>query len=156
MLPIPPKFWDGVEYFAKNVYSHKDFVAEVDAIAKLSGYPFDKLFFINFMYEYSTFKACTAILVCNSAGKVLHGRNLDFEMWNLLSNLLVHVEYYRGGKKLFNSDIVVGSVFAITGSKQGSFAVNVDTRYTKNFEGDFISVLVNDAIPVCWLLRKTL
>ena len=30
------------------------------------------------MYEYSTFKACTAILVCNSAGKVLHGRNLDF------------------------------------------------------------------------------
>lgn len=26
-LPIPAKFWDGVEYFAKNVYSHKDFVA---------------------------------------------------------------------------------------------------------------------------------
>lgn len=85
------------------------------------------------MYEYSTFKACTAILVCNSAGKVLHGRNLDFEMWNLLSNLLVHVEYYRGDKKVFNSDIVVGSVFALTGSKQGSFAVNVDTRYTKNW-----------------------
>ncbi len=108
------------------------------------------------MYEYSTFKACTAILVCNSAGKVLHGRNLDFEMWNLLSNLLVHVEYYRGGKKIFNSDIIVGSVFAITGSKQGAFAVNVDTRYTKDFQIDLISVLVNDAIPVCWLLRKTL
>jgi acid ceramidase/N-acylethanolamine-hydrolysing acid amidase len=54
----------------------------VDALSKLSGYPFDKMFFINFMYEYSTFKACSAILVCNSAGKVLHGRNLDFEMWN--------------------------------------------------------------------------
>jgi len=30
------------------------------------------------MYEFSTFKACTAILVRNSEGKVLHGRNLDF------------------------------------------------------------------------------
>lgn len=80
-----------MEYFAKNVYQHKDFVAEVDALSKLSGYPFDKIFFINFMYEFSTFKACSAILVSNSEGKVLHGRNLDFEMWSILSNLLVHV-----------------------------------------------------------------
>jgi hypothetical protein len=108
------------------------------------------------MYEYSTFKACSAILVCNSAGKVLHGRNLDFEMWNILSNLLVHVEYYRGGKKVSDSDIIVGSVFTLTGSKPGAFAVNVDTRYAKNFEADLISVLVDDAIPTCWLLFKVL
>jgi len=133
MLPIPEKFYEGVEYFAKNVYSHRDFVAEVDALSKLSGYPFEKMFFINFMYEFSTFKACSGILVCNSAGKVLHGRNLDFEMWSVLSNLLVHVEFYRGGKKVFNSDIIVGSVFALTGSKPGAFAVNVDTRYAKSF-----------------------
>lgn len=30
------------------------------------------------MYEYSTFKACTGIIVRNSDGKILHGRNLDF------------------------------------------------------------------------------
>lgn len=155
-LPIPKKFFEGVEYFAKNVYSHKDFVAEVDAVSKLSGYPFDKMFFINFMYEYSTFKACTGIIVCNSEGKVLHGRNLDFEMWNILSHLLVHVEFYKGGKKIFNSDLIVGSVFALTGSRPGSFAVNVDTRYAKSFEDDLISVLIDDAIPTCWLLRKVL
>jgi hypothetical protein len=34
--------------------------------------------------------------------------------------------------------------------------VNVDTRYAKNFEGDLISVLIDDAIPTCWLLRKVL
>lgn len=75
-------------------------------------------------------------------------------MWEILSKLLVHVEYYRGGKKIFNSDIVVGSVFSLTASKPGAFAVNVDTRYTKHFENDLISVLIDGAIPTCWLLRK--
>lgn len=91
LLPIPEKFFEGVEWFAKNVYKHQDFIAEVEAVSKLSGFAFDRVFFLNFMYEYSTFKACSAILVCNSAGEVLHGRNLDFEMWEILSKLLVHV-----------------------------------------------------------------
>ena len=60
------------------MFKYQDFVAEVDALAEISGFPFEKIFFLNFMYEYSTFNACTGILVRNSAGKVLHGRNLDF------------------------------------------------------------------------------
>lgn len=86
----------------------------------------------------------------------MHGRNLDFPMWHLLSNLLVHVEYWKGGKKIFNSDLVVGSVFALTGSKPGAFSVNVDTRGAKNFDSDLISVLIDNAIPTCWLMRKVL
>jgi acid ceramidase/N-acylethanolamine-hydrolysing acid amidase len=78
LLPISKVFWEGVDYYAKNVYQQKEFVREVDAISKLSNYSFDKLFFLNFMYEFSTFKACTGILVRNSEGKVMHGRNLDF------------------------------------------------------------------------------
>lgn len=50
-------------------------------MAELSGLPFDRLFFLNFMYEFSTFKACTGLLIRNDEGKILHGRNLDFEMW---------------------------------------------------------------------------
>lgn len=103
------------------------------AIAKLSGLPFDKLFFLNFMYEFSTFKACSAILVRNSEGKVMHGRNLDFEMWIILSKLVVTVDYYRGGQIIFSVDTVVGSVFALTGIRHGAFAINVDTRKAKNF-----------------------
>lgn len=57
---------------------------------------------------------------------------------------------------VFSSDIVVGSVFALTGSRPGAFALNVDTRYTKHFQQDLISVLIDDAIPTCWLLRKVL
>lgn len=50
----------------------------------------------------------------------------------------------------------MGSVFALTAIKPNAFAINVDTRYAKNFGGDLISVLVDDAIPTCWLLRKVL
>jgi len=131
-------------------------VAEVEAISKLSGHPFDKVFFLNFMYEYSTFKACTGILIRNSAGKVMHGRNLDFEMWGLLSNLVTNVEYYQGSKRVFSVDTVVGAAFALTGIRHGSFAVNVDTRKEEHFYKDLVSILVDDAIPTVWLLRRVL
>lgn len=80
------------------------------------------------MYEFSTFKACTGILIRTAEGKVMHGRNLDFEMWGLLSNLVANVEYSKGGKKIFSIDTVIGSVFALTGIRFGAFSVNVDTR----------------------------
>ena len=50
--------------------------------------------------------------------------------------------------------MIVGSVFALTASKPGYFSANVDTRTAKDFGTDLISVLIDDAIPTCWLLRK--
>jgi N-acylethanolamine-hydrolysing acid amidase len=125
-------------------------------LAEISGYPFEKIFFLNFMYEYSTFKACTGILIRTEEGKILHGRNLDFEMWDLLAKLVANIEFYKGGKRLFNADMVIGSVFVLTGERQGAFAINVDTRTAKHFYEDLISVMVDNAIPTCWLLRKVL
>lgn len=57
---------------------------------------------------------------------------------------------------MFSVDTVVGSVFALTGIRHGAFALNVDTRKAKNFFNDLISVMVDNAIPTVWLLRKTL
>jgi len=64
----------------------------------------------------------------------MHGRNLDFEMWELLSKLLVTIDYYKDGKLLYTSDTIAATVFALTGIKRGVFSINVDTRYTRNFE----------------------
>lgn len=156
LLPIPKGFYDGVEWYAKNEFKYQDFVAEIEALSKLSGYPFEKIFFFNFMYEFSTLPACTGFLVRGDDNQVMHGRNLDFEMWELLAKLLVNVEYYKDGKRLFAVDTVVGSVFALTGVRFGGFSINVDTRGAKTFSEDLISVIKNNAIPTCWLLRKVL
>jgi len=131
-------------------------VAEVDAISKLSGHPFGKLFFLNFMYEFSSIKACSGIIVRNVEGKIIHGRNLDFFMWDILTKLLVNIEYYQGKKLVYSVDTVVGSVFALTGIRHGAFAINVDTRKGKDIVTDLISVFWKDAIPNVWLLRKIL
>jgi hypothetical protein len=53
-------------------------------------------------------------------------------MWELLSKLLVTIDYYRDGKLLYTSDSVAASVFALTGIRHGAFSVNVDTRKAKS------------------------
>ena len=108
------------------------------------------------MYEYSTVKACSAILLRNSQGKVLHARNFDSRIWEVVGSLIADVEYYRGGKKIFTANTIVGSVFIITGIRHGGYAINIDTRKAKHFYDDLISVLVDDAIPTAWLVRKVL
>lgn len=143
-----------MEWFARNEFKYQDFVAEIDAQSKLMNVPFEKMFFYNFFYEFSTIPLCTGFLVRNKDGVVLHGRNLDFEMWELVSKLLVTIDYYKDGKFLYSSDSVVITAFALTGMKPGAFSINVDTRYTRNFEENLISIIKNNAIPTCWLLRK--
>ena len=90
----------------------------------------------------------------NKDGTVLHGRNLDFEMWELISKLLVTIDYYKDGKFLYSSDSVAITAFALTGMKPGAFSMNVDTRYTRDFSQNLVSIIKNNTIPVCWLLRK--
>lgn len=63
LIPFPKTFFKDVEWYAKNEFKYQDFVAEVDAVAQLSGHPFERIFFMNFMYEFSTVKACTGIIV---------------------------------------------------------------------------------------------
>jgi len=63
----------------------------------------------------------------------MHGRNLDFELWELLSKLLVKIDYYKDGKFIYTSYTVAASVFTLTGIRQGAFSINVDTRTAKTF-----------------------
>ena len=154
ILPIPKGFFDGVEWWAKNQYKHQDFIREVEVIAELSGMPFEKLIFLNFMYEFSTVKACSSILVKNTEGKVIHGRNMDFEMWELVSKLMVNVAHYKEGKLVYTANAIAGMAFTLTGIRHGAFAISEDTRFTREFSQDLISVLKNNNIPAGWLIKK--
>ena len=66
-LAHPWKILSRCEMVYQKCFKHKDFVTEIEVIAKFSGHPFDKIIFLNFMYEYFTFKACSEILVRNSS-----------------------------------------------------------------------------------------
>lgn len=90
------------------------------------------------------------------AGNIFHGRNLDFPMMRVLSQLVTQVNYYDATKLVYTIDTVIGSVFTLTGIRYGGFAVNVDTRYTKSNVNNIMSILLDGGIPDCWLLRRVL
>lgn len=77
-------------------------------------------------------------------------------MWDLLARLVVVVDYYREGQLIYTVDTVVGSVFALTGIRYGAFSVNVNTRYGGKLFEILSQILVNDAMPDVWLVRKVL
>lgn len=54
----------------------------MEGISEVTKIPFEKIFFLNFMYEFSSMiPACTGIIVRNADGNIMHGRNLDFEFF---------------------------------------------------------------------------
>jgi len=70
-----------IEFYAKYFYKYQELVEELQGIVDAVNDPdltLGKLFVINFLYEISTIKACSGILIKDSQGNILHGRNLDF------------------------------------------------------------------------------
>jgi penicillin V acylase-like amidase (Ntn superfamily) len=80
-------------YWADNIYYNQEMVKEIHGVSKGCGVPFGKLVFINFVYEFTTIhmKLCSSILIRNSTGSILHGRNMDFFLWNRFSPLVAQV-----------------------------------------------------------------
>lgn len=68
----------------------------------------------------------------------------------------VNVEYYKNGLKLFSIDSIAGMVFALTGTRHGAYAITEDTRFARHFYDDLISVMIDNAVPSAWLVRKVL
>lgn len=139
-------------------------IQELKGVAKGGNLPLGKLVFINFMYEFSTihktYKACTSMVMRNTTGQIIHGRNLDFFLWNRIAPLLARVEYYRGSEYVTTIDAIVGSSFALNGFSPSKFAITVDSRYLKPGEATFADVItnifINNYMPSAWNVRETL
>lgn len=69
------------------------------------------------MYDFSSLKLCSSILVRNINGTILHGRNLDFELFDRFSRLAAIIDVYKGGKLIYTMDSFVGAVFGLTAMK---------------------------------------
>ena len=51
------------------------------------------------------FRFCTSIVTTQADGKIIHGRNLDYNFPDYLRNLTVRAEFYRNNtvkKNIFN------------------------------------------------------
>ena len=71
---------------------------------------------------------CTSIIARQSDGKVIHGRNLDWNIPAELRNFVMTIHFTKGGEELFTSAVLLGYVGILTGLKPGKFSVSIDER----------------------------
>jgi len=46
--------------------------------------------------------ACTSIVTTDQSGRIIQGRNLDFDFANYLRHVTIQVDFQRGGKVYWN------------------------------------------------------
>lgn len=51
---------------------------------------------------------CTSIVARTPSGQLIHGRNLDFNLANVLQNLTCQVTFTRGGQTLYSAATFAG------------------------------------------------
>lgn len=71
---------------------------------------------------------CTSIVACDTAGGIVHGRNLDYS-WPTARNTTVHTTFTRGGRVLYAGPSVAGTVTGVsTGVLPGRFTFSYNWR----------------------------
>uniref|UniRef100_A0A915N8D6 Choloylglycine hydrolase/NAAA C-terminal domain-containing protein n=1 Tax=Meloidogyne javanica TaxID=6303 RepID=A0A915N8D6_MELJA len=96
---------------------------------------------------------CTSIVAAQNNGKILHGRNLDYEMTQVLKDATILVDFVKNGKIQYTAVTFVLAVGIITGQKPNGFTVSLNARYSggpilnilmeliTQFEQDYVSAL---------------
>lgn len=79
-------------------------------------------------YEHDGPGACTSFVASNSQGKIIHGRNLDWNLEDKLKQFVITVKYTRGGKPLFTGTTMVGFVGILHAMKPNAFGWSMDAR----------------------------
>ncbi|CAM9887622.1 unnamed protein product, partial [Ectocarpus fasciculatus] len=71
---------------------------------------------------------CTSFVVSDPAGKIWHGRNMDWNLVDSLKQFIINVKYQKGGKTVFHGTTAVGFVGILHAVKAGMFGWSMDAR----------------------------
>jgi len=100
---------------------------EIISGAKVVGIPVGTAVLLNLIYEVEA--GCTSIIYQSQNGQLYHGRNLDFNLHKVLSDLTIQVEFQKSGKTIYRGTTFVGYVGLLTGCSD-TICVSVDERDT--------------------------
>ncbi|CAG9319974.1 unnamed protein product [Blepharisma stoltei] len=99
---------------------------ELEGISKLSGFSYNTILVLNFMYEF--YSSCTSIVVNTPDHHVLFGRNLDYDYAKYINKLVVEVDFIKNGKLAFKAVTMAGFIGILTGVKPNGFAISLNQR----------------------------
>jgi hypothetical protein len=94
---------DAIGKFGMNGFKFPKYVEEIQILSELLEVDFNFLFSLNLLYEFQSGKACTSIVYRDNTGRIIHGRNFDFEFWGDLSHISFGVNYHKNGELLYTA-----------------------------------------------------
>lgn len=160
-VPIPKVVWEVIGLYGESFYKLEEwkFTKDIQTIADLMDLKFGEVFALNFLYEISSLwwnKECTGIIYRNAEGKIIHGRNLDFEFWTTFAGLSFVGDFYdKHNNLIYSAEGVAGAAFFHTGIRHGKFSINVNSRYEGNFK-DLLGSILHGDMPSSHLLQVVL
>ena len=134
----------------KNGYLNPELSSEISALAETVNITYNQAVFLNFMYEWNAY--CTSIVVNLTNGTVIHGRNLDYQSSQFLSETAVQINVWKGSKYLYSSTGFAWYLGVGTGIGRG-FSVSLNQRDAGGRDATF-EALKKGYPGDLWILRK--
>ncbi|PAV59061.1 hypothetical protein WR25_10766 isoform B [Diploscapter pachys] len=142
----------------------KDIHEELKGISRESGLPLGEVVGLNILYDITAFdrkhilyEGCTSIVLQDKRGNIFHGRNLDYEMQDLLKSMTIYVDFVKNNTILYS-----GVTFALyngllTGQRPNAYTVTLNERYS----GAYIDNILMEFVtrfqrPVSYFIREVL
>ncbi len=117
---LPPSALGVVELIAEELrhFLKPEIAEEIQGFAHYSGANLGDVVFLNFMYDFSTFKsACTTILAQDRGDQIILARNLDYGFAPMLRHITFMADFKKGGQTVFTAMTVPGLVGVMQGMR---------------------------------------
>ncbi|KAI1721539.1 linear amide c-N hydrolase, choloylglycine hydrolase family domain-containing protein [Ditylenchus destructor] len=142
-------------------------------IAEHTGLPLGEIVGVNILYDITDFDrkwldsedrqaripllGCTSIVAENEKGEIIHGRNLDYDMTDLVRNITIIGDFVRDDQVLFSTTTFVLMVGALTGQRPNAFSISLNARYSGGYwDNIFMELFTRFHNPVSFEIRKVL
>ena len=97
---------------------YSDLKKVIQYTVEITGGNYNTFAFVNFIVQLEDM-LCTAVLSLDSEGYVVHGRNFDYPLASLMKDMVLDLQFYRGGKLLYSGVGLAGDFGIFTGYNSG-------------------------------------
>jgi len=121
--------------FALGAYGemNNELFRELQGIAEITEIPVYEIMVSNFIYE--LFAHCTSIISIDHNGEIIHGRNLDYPIFDSMRDDTYDAHFMKNGELEFYATLSGGSPSPYTLMKPGKFAISINARYHNTLPG---------------------
>jgi len=108
-------------------------------LAQTLDLPVHEVMLTNFAYE--LFAHCTSIVAHNAKGEIVHGRNMDYPLYDSMHNITYNANFVKNGRTIFKAVMFAGYTGVFTAMTPNKFAISINQRNTETTLGLAINLV---------------